>query len=143
MSWANKKTSREDFQRYLKSYSYIDDNGCWIFTGGIKKNGYGQVVALGKPRLAHRVAAWAFGILDDLDSSLNVLHKNFVCHSKACINLDHLKTGDQFDNTVDSINAGTHYQARKTHCPKGHEYDKENTYFRPDGGRECRACRVA
>ena len=28
----------------------------------------------------------------------------------------------------------------KTHCPKGHPYDDENTYFRPDGSYYCCAC---
>lgn len=28
----------------------------------------------------------------------------------------------------------------ETHCPQGHPYDKENTYVRKRGGRECRAC---
>ena len=28
-----------------------------------------------------------------------------------------------------------------THCPKGHEYTEENSYYRPDGdGRMCRTC---
>ena len=30
----------------------------------------------------------------------------------------------------------------RTHCPKGHPYDEENTYINPrDGGRSCRKCR--
>ena len=29
----------------------------------------------------------------------------------------------------------------KTVCAAGHDYDDENTYIRPDGGRGCRACR--
>lgn len=32
------------------------------------------------------------------------------------------------------------WNAAKTHCPKGHPYDDENTYVRPDGGRECKKC---
>jgi len=31
--------------------------------------------------------------------------------------------------------------ARKTHCPQGHEYTEENTYVSPDGVRQCRTCR--
>lgn len=32
--------------------------------------------------------------------------------------------------------------AAKTHCKMGHPFDEKNTYFRPDGGRACRACHV-
>jgi hypothetical protein len=30
--------------------------------------------------------------------------------------------------------------SEKTHCPKGHPYDEENTYLPPGGGRECKEC---
>ena len=30
--------------------------------------------------------------------------------------------------------------ARKTECIRGHPFDKENTYIRPDGERNCRLC---
>ncbi|CCA55433.1 MULTISPECIES: HNH endonuclease signature motif containing protein [Streptomyces] len=34
------------------------------------------------------------------------------------------------------------YNRDKTHCPKGHPYDTENTYLEPDGrGRQCRTCK--
>lgn len=29
---------------------------------------------------------------------------------------------------------------KRTHCPEGHPYDEENTYTKPSGQRECRAC---
>ena len=32
-------------------------------------------------------------------------------------------------------------QAARTHCPRGHAYDQENTYIAPSGKRACRACR--
>lgn len=32
------------------------------------------------------------------------------------------------------------HNAEKTHCPKGHPYDEENTYLIPGGGRACKAC---
>jgi hypothetical protein len=33
--------------------------------------------------------------------------------------------------------------AKKTHCPVGHAFTKENTYTRPGGQRACRICRKA
>src|SRR5262249_20449266 len=33
-------------------------------------------------------------------------------------------------------------QSARTHCPKGHPYDAENTRHTSAGSRECRACRA-
>ena len=35
---------------------------------------------------------------------------------------------------------GGHPNARKTHCPQGHEYTPENTYAYEAYGRRCRTC---
>lgn len=35
---------------------------------------------------------------------------------------------------------GVMSNARKTHCPKKHEYSKENTYVDKTGRRHCRKC---
>ncbi len=32
------------------------------------------------------------------------------------------------------------YNLRKTHCPRGHIYNPENTYRMKNGGRVCRLC---
>lgn len=51
-----------------------------------------------------------------------------------------LRWGTQGENTLDQVLHGTHNQARKTHCPQGHEYTPENTY-ESAGRRRCRTCR--
>ena len=38
-----------------------------------------------------------------------------------------------------NISATSPLKAR-THCPKDHPYDEENTYYYPDGSRGCKAC---
>jgi len=43
-------------------------------------------------------------------------------------------------NSVDTVIHGTHPQARKTHCPQGHEFTGENTYRTTEGYRRCRTC---
>ena len=38
---------------------------------------------------------------------------------------------------------GAHPNQRKTECPYGHAYDRENTYVNRRGHRVCRACNAA
>jgi hypothetical protein len=43
-----------------------------------------------------------------------------------------LTYGTRTENVADSIKTGRHISAQhraKTHCPQGHEYNKENTYW--------------
>lgn len=44
----------------------------------------------------------------------------------------------QSNNRNDSLNNAN---SRKTHCPKGHEYTHENTYYSPNGARSCATCK--
>lgn len=55
--------------------------------------------------------------------------------------LGNLSYGTPRENRVDKIRHGTDHNLNKTHCPRNHPYDAENTYYRPDGGRTCRACK--
>lgn len=41
---------------------------------------------------------------------------------------------------VDSIGP---WNRDKTHCPQGHAFDNENTFFKPDGARGCKVCNNA
>lgn len=34
------------------------------------------------------------------------------------------------------------YHKNKNHCPQGHEYTKENSYFPLNGRRHCKICTV-
>lgn len=56
-----------------------------------------------------------------------------------------LAWGTSRENHQDTLRHGTHRNASKTHCERGHEYTPENTYLstRSDGRtqRVCRACK--
>jgi RNA polymerase-binding transcription factor DksA len=52
----------------------------------------------------------------------------------------HLYIGDQSRNVLDSVERGTHREARKTHCHKGHEFNEVNTRIGKDGFRYCKPC---
>ena len=62
-----------------------------------------------------------------------------LCRNTACGNPKHLRILTLLENCKDNG------WARKTHCPQGHEYTVENTYYekRNNGKlrRHCRTCR--
>lgn len=67
-----------------------------------------------------------------------------ACHNNG--NPDDLRAANlrwdtQGNNLRDAVRHGTHHQAGKTACIRGHEFTPENTYVKPsDGGRQCRQC---
>lgn len=55
--------------------------------------------------------------------------------------IDNLTWGTRSENLLDAVRHGTHFHAKKTHCPQGHPYDVANTYRTLDGKRRmCRTC---
>jgi hypothetical protein len=67
-----------------------------------------------------------------------------VCHAdrdKSNNALSNLRYDTRSANVHDQVKHGVHYEANKTHCPAGHRYTPQNTYFKRKGiGRECRQC---
>jgi hypothetical protein len=129
----------------------VQPNGCWYWTGHVKKDGYGQfyVSEAGRNLLAHRVSYVHF-MGEDIPRGLNLDH---LCHTldkscpggptclhRRCVNPVTLQPVTQRVNN-ERGRGPTAVNAAKAHCDKGHEFTPENTYFDPDGGRECRTCR--
>lgn len=57
--------------------------------------------------------------------------------------VENLAYGTRSENVLDSVKHGTYRNANseKTQCPRGHEYDRTNTYLTSRGTRQCRACK--
>lgn len=69
------------------------DSGCWLWTGYIRRNGYGSVKFEGRMRGAHQVA-WIVtnGAIPD---GQEIDH---LCHVRHCINPDHLRAVSRREN---------------------------------------------
>lgn len=70
-------------------------------------------------------------------TGLVVRHLNGVPTDNSATNL---AWGTHAENADDMRRHGTHHNAGRTHCRKGHPLSGSNLYVKADGGRQCRAC---
>lgn len=115
----------------IKSRVNEADGGCWEWQGGLTKAGYGQISVQNKKLYVHRVV-YAL-LVGELVEGLTIDH---LCSNRRCCNPDHLELVTQGENTRRALSYPV------THCKWGHEFNEENTYLIPSGGRMCRRCRT-
>ena len=121
-------------QRFFDKVDF-DPSGCWLWTGCTSR-GYGRFSFGQRQGMAHRFA-WTLtnGTIPD---GLTIDH---LCRTRHCVNPDHL---EPVPNQVNVIR-GLPFKVRPTHCPKGHEFTPENTYYsknRRTGERDYRRCEI-
>ena len=123
-------------QRFLKKVIIPKDLGhdCWEWTGSKMPFGHGQIRINYKLWLAHRYSYLMFN--GYLHAGSVVRH---TCDNPGCVNPNHLRQGSQKDNLRDMFSKKRNWQAKVTHCPKGHKYTDENTSVKKNS-RFCRAC---
>lgn len=114
----------------VKNYIVDKITDCWLYQGIINKNGYGFFHnSLNRVVYAHRYYyEQKYGLVK---KNYHIHHK---CKNRKCVNPEHLVMLTKSEHSkIDSINR------YKTHCPQGHEYIKENTYYINDR-RYCKIC---
>lgn len=105
------------------------DSGCWLWTGGTNRDGYGRYALNGQMRLAHRVAQGV--LVAPIPEGYEVDH---LCGVHPCVNPSH------FSITTHSENVRRdNPKSANTTCVRGHPWSDENTHWYR-GSRYCRTC---
>ena len=123
-------TKAERIAVFHSRYIPEPNTGCWIWTAARRADGYGKMSWNGPVEYAHRIAwlleygAWPERILDHL------------CRMPSCVNPKHLEDVSHRSNLLRGVGFSA-INARKTHCPQGHVYDKNHRYRM---GRYCSLC---
>ena len=117
-------------------WSHVDKLGprwsrhgrCYLWTGAT--NGRYGLFYRGGRVYAHR---FAYG---DVPDGLELDH---LCQRTLCVRRSHLEAVTRpLHHRRTNERAGGHYNARKTHCKRGHLL--ANAYANPSGRRQCRIC---
>lgn len=127
----------EYYGRFMEKV-HPQQDGCWGWTAEKIYSGYGRFRLPGRNGrkvLAHRLSYEMF-----VGPIATGLHIDHTCRNRSCVNPDHLETVTHQEN-VRRGDSGK-YLRERTHCVRGHEFTKENTYLRPEGGRGCKVCRA-
>lgn len=93
---------RPVIERFNEKWSLDPGSGCWMWTGGVHKNGYGRFALESRViEWAHR-AAWLL-LRGPIPEGLYVCHH---CDVPLCVNPDHLFVGTATDNMRDAARKG-------------------------------------
>src|SRR5690242_14759734 len=96
---------------------------CWLWTGALDTNGYGQLGITGKSRKPAHKVIYELN-LGEVPIGMELDH---LCRVRKCVNPGHLEPVSQYENNRRGFSPPS-VNGKKTHCAKGHEFSEENTY---------------
>lgn len=133
-----KQCSSKNFPKKLSidrfNNLWISDKemNCWLWLGGLDKDGYGHFKVNKKTIQAHR-----FSYEHHKGPIPDGLVIDHLCRNPSCVNPEHLEAVTHKEN----LNRGIHRNSIKTHCKNNHKFTPENTHVDKNGWRYCRECR--
>jgi hypothetical protein len=124
------ETPNADERAAARFWPKVQPTGfCWDWAASKNEKGYGMFWLNSKHSKAHRVAYEL--LVGPIPDGMELDH---LCRNRACVNPDHLEPVTHAENMARS-------RAARKHCPHGHEYTEENSWFDKTGEkRMCRTC---
>ena len=114
-------------ERIMARIEREPNSGCWIWMGATNGKGYAQLGIAGKTKSAYKVLYES--LVGPIPDGLEMDH---LCRVRCCVNPAHMEPVTHQENC-------RRVASLITHCPKGHEFTPENSYWNR-GARACRKC---
>lgn len=115
---------------FVRRNAAEERSGCWLWTHGIARNGYGNSGG----KYAHR-EAYKF-IVGPIPPGRDLDH---LCRVRNRVNPAHLEPVTRAENLRRGMSPSA-IASRKTHCANGHALTQENCYPSTNGRRTCKLC---
>lgn len=114
------------------------NSGCWLWTGALFKGKQYGMFCVSRFRRTVQAHRWSYEYHHGpITAGMVIDHK---CRVKGCVNPAHLRAVTPRVNVLENNDSVCTLNAAKTHCKRGHPFDRGNTKLTRDG-RDCKACR--
>ncbi len=118
----------EKFWNKIKNRKFINNEGCWLYTGDIDPViHYGRIQIRGRRLHVHRISCAYHHKLDLSDSKQFACHK---CENRRCFNPEHLYIGNNHTNQKDA----------NKFCKMGHDMAIHGAWAVNIGRKYCKTC---